>query len=251
MTTRHEGGRAAIDVRGAFILVWAIALMTPTSRAEFSVGDEVPAFSLKSADGEPIELTRGDGNVHVLHGEQRASPKAVIIHLLQPDCLQCRAQLEALTPIAERYRQRGVVTLGIAHRGAAEAARDLAQDLRLPFPIAMGVDSEIADRFAAGDTLGILDAAGVVRFAQVGYGDGDAELWQQAVDELIAGKPVTKSGVDRDRLAVGDVFPAVHLPSLRTGKPMTLAGEAGRLVFLDGDGKAKRPKAAVGFFSRY
>lgn len=232
-------------------VVFAAAMVTRTARADFTVGAQVPAFSLKPVDGMVVEIHRADSALTMQLGEERLRARALVIHLLQPDCLQCRAQLQALKPIAERYRQRGVVTLGIAHRGTPEAARELAEDLNLQFPILMGVDSEIAKRFAAGDTLGIVDAKGVIRFAQVGYGVGDEKLWEQALDDLMAGEPVTKTGVDRERLAVGDRLFAIHLASLRSGKPMTLAGEGDRLVFRDEDGKESRPKAAIGMFSRY
>jgi hypothetical protein len=206
---------------------------------------------MKTADGRVVEVQRANSVLTVQIGDERVQPKALVIHLLQPDCLQCRAQLQALKPLAERFRERGVVTLGIAHRGTPEAARELGKQLSLPFPIAMGVDSAIAKQFAAGDTLGIADAQGVVGFAQVGYGERDAKLWEQALGELLAGRPVTKTGVDRERLAVGDRLPAIHVASLRTGKPMTLAGEGDRLVFRDDDGKESHPKAAIGMFSRY
>lgn len=91
----------------------------------------------------------------------------------------------------------------------------------------------------------------MIRFAQVGFGKGDEELWAQALEELLAGKPVTQSGVKRERLAVGDRLPAIELPCLRTGKPMALIGKDGRLTFRDETGKESSPRAAVGFFSRY
>lgn len=232
------------------LLVIAAAGAGPV-HAEFTVGDEVPAFSLKTTDGGTVELRRDDGMLTVRIGDERITPKALIIHLLQPDCLQCRAQLQALKPIADRCRGRGVVTLAIAHRGTLETAREFARQLELPFPVALGVGSEPASRFAAGDTLGITDANGIVRFAQVGYGEGDAEWWQRALDELLAGGKVSKPGIDRERLAVGDRMPAIHLPSLRADKPMSLAGEGDHLVFRDEAGGESRPKAAIGFFSRY
>ncbi len=256
------------------------------AHAEFKVGAEIPPFSLKTAAGQAIELERMNGAVTMQLGDERLRPRAIVLHLLQPDCLQCRNQLEALKPLAERFRDRGVVTLGIAHRGTSEDAAAMLESLRLSFPIALGIGSEIAKRFAAGDTLGIGDSKGVIRFAQVGYGDDDQLLWAEALEELLAGKPVTKSGVERARLAEGLHMPAIELPSLRTGKPMRLTSEprpaakhepmprrvsereseprrvsegtgeppssAGRrLSFHDDDGKTTHPKAAVGFFSRY
>lgn len=220
-------------------------------QAEFTVGSGLPAVSLKTTDGKQVEIRFADGAATIQVGDERLQPKAVVIHLLQPDCPQCRAQLSALKPIAARFRERGVFTLGIAHRGAPDDASAFVKDLNPGFPIALGVGSEIAKQFAAGDTLGIADAKGVVRFAQVGFGEGDQKLWEQALDELVGGKTVTKTGVDRERLAIGDSMPAVKLPSLRNDKPMSLAVEAGKLVFRDDSGKESRPQAVIFFFSRY
>lgn len=231
-----------------FIVAGAFAV---PARAEFTVGRELPAVSLETTDGKPIEIRPADGHVTVQFGDERLQPRAVVIHLLQPDCPQCRAQVSALKPIAARYRERGVFTLGVVHRGTPDDAAALVKDLSPAFPIALGVDSNIAKQFAAGDTLGIADATGVVRFAQVGFGEGDQKLWEQALDELVAGKRVTQAGVDRERLAIGDSMPAIKLPSLRNDKPMRLAVENGRLVFQDDAGGESRPKAVIFFFSRY
>lgn len=247
---RRTDRRAHNALRAMVLLAVAGALSAP-AQGEFTVGAEVPPISLKTTDGKPVEIRRADGVLTVQVGEERVQPKALVIHLLQPDCPQCRAQLQGLKPLAARFRERGVLTLGIAHRGTPETATALAKELNPGFPIALGVDSEIAKQFAAGDTLGIADAKGVVRFAQVGFGEGDQKLWDQALDDLVAGKAVTKAGVDRERLAVGDSMPAIKLPSLRNDKPMSLVGEAGRLVFRDDSGKESRPKAVIFFFSRY
>ena len=114
-----------------------------------------------------------------------------------------------------------------------------------------GTGSQIAGQFAAGDSLGIVDGTGLIRFAQVGFGKGDETLWAEALEELLSGKAVSKTTVERERLAVGDRFPAVELPSIQSGKPIGLVGKDGKLTFRDEQGKETRPKGAVGFFSRY
>lgn len=250
MTMYRCAEHRARDALRWLTIVVAGAMAVP-AQAEFTVGAEVPTVSLKTTDGKSVEIRRAEGTVTVQVGDEQIHPKAVVIHLLQPDCPQCRAQLQALKPLAARFLERDVVTLGIAHRGTPEDARALAKELNPGFPIALGVDSDIARQFAAGDTLGIADATGIVRFAQAGFGEGDQTLWEQALDELVAGKPVAKAGTDRERLAVGDSMPAIRLPSLRNDKPMSLGIEAGKLVFRDDAGKESRPKAVIFFFSRY
>lgn len=246
--TMHHRARDALCALVALLSANAFA---PSARAEFTVGAEIPAFSLKTTAGKSVEIQRTDGSLMLQLGDERMQPKAVVIHLLQPDCPQCRAQLQAIKPIAARFRERGVFTLGIAHRGTAEDASALVKDLNPGFAIAFGVDSNIAKQFAAGDTLGIADSQGIVRFAQVGFGEGDQQRWAQALDELVAGQQVTKTGVDRERLTVGDSMPAIKLPSLRNDNAMSLGFEGGKLVFDDDSGKESRPKAVIFFFSRY
>ena len=243
---RQHGGWVMMGVSALYFS----AFCTPAARAEFTVGSALPDFSLPATDGITVELKRAEGALVLKTSAGETKPAAVVIHLLQPDCLQCRAQLTALQTIDERMRSKGVAFLGIAHRGGPNDLAQMGKDLGISFPLLQGVDSEIARQFAAGDTMGIADATGIIRYAQVGFGKGDEALWSAAIEELLAGKAVTKTTVDRERLAVGDRFPAIELPSIE-GKALALVGTRGRLTFRDDQGRETQPKAAVGFFSRY
>lgn len=229
----------------------AAALAGPSVRAEFEVGSALPGVSLPAVDGSRVEMQVANGALALKMGANEVKPAAVVVHLLQPDCLQCRAQLTELQTLHDRFQSRGVVVLGIAHRGTLQDAQKLGRDLAISFPLLHGPGSQIATQFAAGDTLGIADHAGIIRFAQVGFGQGDEALWVAALENLLASEPVAKAGVERARLAAGDRFPAVELPSLVDAKPMALIGKDGRLTFRDGAGKETPVKGAVGFFSRY
>jgi peroxiredoxin len=100
-----------------------------TAQAEFKPGDIVPAFSLEAADGLPFSLTQREGNVFLTHGTKSLRPKVLVIHLFQPDCLQCRAQMRALQALYEDFGKSGVAVIGVAHHGdhttsASSGARD-------------------------------------------------------------------------------------------------------------------------------
>jgi peroxiredoxin len=233
------------------VAVLAAMSVVVTARAEFKVGAELPDFSLPAVDGKAVTLARSDGRLQLMIDQQAQKPSVLAVHLLQPDCLQCRVQLKELQALYATFGDRGLIVLGISHRGSPEELRQLGQDLGLTFPLLMGTGSELAKNFAAGDTLGIANQTGKIQYAQVGFGKGDEALWASAVNELLAGKAVNKATVDRERLAVGDLFPAVELSSLISGKPMGLIGKAGRLTFRDEQGVEKKRQGAVGFFSRY
>jgi len=229
----------------------AAAACGATVRAEFTAGSQIPDFSLPTPDGKTLELGREAGTLRLTRNGASTSPRVLAIHLLQPDCLQCRAQLRALQSLHERFGEQGLAIIGVSHRGDDKALAELAKELGLGFPVAVGAGSTLAKEFAAGDSLALVDSGGMVRFAQVGYGVGDEKLWIEGIESMLAGKLPAKTGVDRERLAVGDPFPAVVLPSLGSGKTMELTGKGETLVFRDDAGKEARPKAAVGFFSRY
>jgi len=236
---------------GAAIVAGLLAGAGTTVRAEFKPGDVVPPFSLHSPDGVPFSMARRQGKVVLTEGKRTLIPKVLLIHLFQPDCLQCQAQMRALQTLYEEFHKDGVLVVGIAYRGNAQQAQAVRHQLKVSFPIVEGKGSPLAEQFAAGDTLGILDSGGIVRFAQVGYGYGDEKVWQEAIRELLAGRPVVQQTISRNRLNVGDRLPAIRLNSLMTGGPMALTGEGGRLAFRDETGRLTHPKAAVGMFSRF
>jgi len=221
------------------------------ARAEFTVGAEVPAFSLRTSDGRTISIERDGEAIQLKLEGESSTPPVLAVHLLQPDCLQCRMQLKALQVLHERFRSSGLAVLGVSHRGDERALADVGRELGITFPLAVGTGSELAQQFAAGDTFALIDRRGVVRFAQVGYGAGDEDLWAENVERMLAGEAPSKETVDRERLRTGDRWPAVTLPVLRSGKPMELVSQGGQLLFRDDEGKETQPKAAVGFFSRY
>ena len=248
--SRPPWGRRVAALHASLALAIALLPLSP-ARGEFTVGDGIAAFSLPAADGQMVALERADDKLTLMRGDEKTPLNVLAIHLLQPDCLQCHAQLKALQKLHESHGSRGLTILGISHREDMAALQRLRDDLKITFPLLHGTGSELARQFAAGDTFALVDATGVIRFAQVGFGAGDDDAWRAAADEMLAGKPPTKSTIDRERLKPGDSFPAVKLPALVSDKPMEMAGRNGRLVFIGEDGKEARPMAAIGFFSRY
>lgn len=242
---------ARYPVAALFLAAGTLAGVVPGARAEFRVGAELPEFSLKAADGTPLALQRRQGRIAITTGTKELQPAVLVLHLFQPDCLQCQAELKALEKLHQDFGKQGLLVAGVAHRGDADAVRAVGERLKLTFPLVVGTGSPLARQFAAGDALAIADQRGVVRFAQVGYGEGDEKVWREAVERLLAGKPVARETVARARLRVGDRLPVIELEAVGSGKPMALTGADGRLTFRDEEGKVSHPKGAVGFFSRY
>jgi peroxiredoxin len=210
----------------------------------------LPEFSLDAAGGGALSVRREHGHLHITNGKV-STPRVLVVHFFQPDCLQCQSEAKALQAIHQKLEGKGVRVIGIAHREDAQAARAFAQRLGVSYPLLLGTGSQVSRQLAAGDSLYITDDRGAIRFSQPGYGTGDEALWNRNIDLLLAGKPVASATTEREKLSVGDRLPTVKLKSLMTGEEMSLTGKDGRLTFTDTGGKSVRPRAAIGLFARY
>lgn len=216
---------------------------SPANGAEFKIGQVISDFSLPNPEGSLLSLKTDKGQSVITYDNKVITPTVTIIHLFQPDCLQCQTQMQALEAVHQEFSKKNVVVIGVAHRGDAQSVRALANRLRITFPLLVGTGSPFARQFAAGDTLAITDRQATVRFAQV--------VWREGIRLLLDGKPPAQTTISREGLKVGDKFPAVELQSLTTDQPIALIGRDGRLTFRDEGGKEIHPKAAVGMFSRF
>lgn len=212
---------------------------------------ELPAFELKSVDGETAKLSYTEGVVGFELDSLRQSPNAVFIHFFQPDCNACRAQMQALESIHKDYTDKGVLVLGVAHRGGTEEIRDARIQTGVSYPLLEGTGSAVALKFARGDASIIFDANGTIQFSQLGFKESDIRVWQKNLDSLISGTEVAAKSVERGRLAVGDILPPIYLPALSGGDTISLTVEQGKLVFKSDNQGIQYPKAAVGMFSRF
>jgi hypothetical protein len=241
----YIGLRVAVSTSAVLLLAVNFA------RAEFTAGAVLPEFSLSSAEGSSFSLTKQGDQMRVTVDGKMLAPRILVVHLFQPDCLQCQAQLQALEELRRSLSGQELLIIGVAHRGDRSAVLAVGRQLKVTFPLLVGTGSVLAKQFAAGDTMAIADSHGVVRFAQVGYGQGDEKVWRENIELLAAGKAPKSTTVARGRLRVGDRLPAIELPSLVSGKPLALTGEGGRLTYRDEAGRVQHPRAAVGMFSRY
>src|SRR5438132_12563086 len=137
--TLQDPRRSAAGWLALSLLIAAALLGSSTlARGEFKIRGKMPALSLKSVDGATFALERKQGRVVVTQGAMTSEPKVLVLHLLQPDCLQCEAQVQELETLYRDLHKDGVLVVGIAHRGNAEAARVFAERLKSSFPGLVG-----------------------------------------------------------------------------------------------------------------
>lgn len=241
---RNPGGMVAV-------LLGALALLGSgrTVLAQAEVGDPLPELKVELVDGTALTIGTEEGRLLARRGATIERPKAIAIHFLQPDCLQCRAQLRTLEDVRTGYAAKGVLVVGIAHRGGLADVKALQRELGLGMTI--GTARSDVRALAAGDASMIADGTGTLRFTQVGFAAGDEELWREVLDALLAGHESPHESVTRRRLKAGDRFPSISLDSLTSGKPTSLRARDGRLELLDDRGATTKPRAVLFFFSRY
>src|SRR5512139_364390 len=88
------------------------------------VGFSAPDFTLDSLSGDPITLTDWRGTV-------------VVLNFWASWCPPCRAEMPALNAVYEKFRDQGLMVLGVntTYQDDEPNARQAIQDWALTFPI--------------------------------------------------------------------------------------------------------------------
>ena len=118
------------------------------------VGFTAPDFSLATVAGERLSLSRLRG-------------KAVVLNLWASWCPPCRAEMPALDAVYRKFRDQGLVVLGVntTYQDDEAAARAAIQDWALTFPIVFDRDGATSRQYhvQAMPTTFFIGRDGVIR----------------------------------------------------------------------------------------
>ncbi len=167
---------------------------TAGGAASNSLGD-YPDATLKTADGCELALPDARGRV------------ATVIMCMSVECPISNEFLPAIKEVAETYRQRGVTMVGINPNAgeSLEAMADYAKEHKLTFPFAKDEGGKVSRRllFNVTPEARVFDADGKIVYRgriddryRAGGGQPGAKITNdlaRALDEVIAGKPLTQS----------------------------------------------------------
>jgi peroxiredoxin len=179
-------------VRRIVVTLWAVALLALWSiTLHADIGRSAPAFRAEDQDGRTVKLSDFTG-------------KIVVLEWLNPECPFVRRHAEAGTmhELARRYREKGVVWLGVNTSKSSDAAANRAWALKnkLDYPILDDASSAIGRAYGAKATphMFVIDAGGRLAYAGAIDDDRDGEKGEkrvnyveQALDELLAGRAVS------------------------------------------------------------
>ncbi len=157
------------------ILVMAAVLGLTAAAAEPSLmGQEAPDFALKGLDGKNLRLSEFRGQV-------------VLVNFWARWVGDSREEMPALDRINKTYQRAGLVVLGVSVGEDSRRAGEFANAMGVSYPILFDVGSNTARDFLLQKmpmTI-LVDRAGVVRYANVGFKRGDERAYLDHIRELL------------------------------------------------------------------
>jgi peroxiredoxin len=177
-------------MRFGLILAAAMLGAATVAQATATVGQPAPGFTLKDQDGAEVDLARLRG-------------KIVVLEWTNPDCpfAQRHAEAKTMSTLADRYRGKGVVWLGVDSTSYLDAARDRTwrSEHKLPYPVLDDHKGTVGTAYGAKTTphMFVIDGTGTVVYEGAIDDDATGDKGKQArnyvaeaLDEVTGGQPV-------------------------------------------------------------
>ena len=155
------------------------------------IGDKAPAFSLQDHTGKEVKLADHAGKIVVLEWINPGCPFVVRL-----------GKEQAMKKLAEQYKGRDVVWLGVITGDGAKAdeAKKWAETSDLAYPILLDEQTKVAKAYGAKATphMFVIDKNGKLAYSGAIDNDPDGEkpadqrtnYVAKAIDALLAGKTV-------------------------------------------------------------
>ena len=177
-------------MRFGLILAAAVLGAATVAQATATVGQPAPGFTLKDQDGAEVDLAKLRG-------------KIVVLEWTNPDCpfAQRHAEAKTMSTLADRYRGKGVVWLGVDSTSYLDAARDRTwrSEHKLPYPVLDDHKGTVGTAYGAKTTphMFVIDGTGTVVYEGAIDDDATGDKGKQArnyvaeaLDDVTTGQPV-------------------------------------------------------------
>lgn len=167
--------------RIAVLAFFMLATAAAVSASDAWVGKKAPDFKIKDVAGAEYTV---DG----LKG------KVIWLNFWGLRCGPCVRELPALETLYEKYKQKGLLVLGVNADGVdgdfitkSFAERADLKSLTITFPLVPDMEFALIDSYQLmGAPLNVMiDRTGVVQYYHEGYEDGDEAKYEKVVVELL------------------------------------------------------------------
>jgi peroxiredoxin len=137
-------------------------------------GQQAPDFALKGVDGHNYRLSEYRGRV-------------VLVSFWASWCGDCRAQLERISALYERYAGSGLEMLAVGLDPGFDQLSDAARALDVAFPALHDAGGEVGRQYDVRRMpyLVLIDQAGVVRQEFAGFNRGEESVYLDEARALL------------------------------------------------------------------
>ena len=113
--------------------------------------------------------------------------EVVVINFWATWCGPCRQELPLLDALSGKYKHAGHVLLSVNIAEKVEPAIEMAQTLKVSYPVLFDARKEVSRAFDVGamPVTVLVDRAGVVRYVSEGYKPGYEKRYTDKLRELL------------------------------------------------------------------
>lgn len=158
--------------RWSSLLLWVFVIgllgfwgwgLVQTNKTRPEVGQMAPEFEVQFLDGYDWD-GRSTANLDDFEG------KLVVLNFWASWCVECRVEAEALEASWQKYKDRGVVFLGVAHVDVEPKSIEYLKEFNISYPNALDYGDRISSDYeitGVPETF-IIDPSGQVQYVQIG-----------------------------------------------------------------------------------
>ena len=161
-------------LRRLIVIVSATLVASGVLAAGPLAGSPAPDFALRSMGDANVRLSEHLGEV-------------VLINFWATWCGPCRQEMPILDGLYGKYQRAGLVMLGINVDEDRDDAMEMAQTLRVTYPILFDERKDVSRAFQI-DTMPLtilIDREGVIRYVSEGFKPGYERLYAEKLRELL------------------------------------------------------------------
>ena len=139
-----------------------------------------PGWSLTYLDGKPVASDEFKG-------------KVIVMDFWGSWCGPCRVELPIFQAVYERYREKGVVFLGmnferpVPGKDLRDVTREFMERNKYTFPVVVDHDHVAVDAYniSGFPTVYLIDKTGTIRYKNVGVSEGIETILQDQIESLL------------------------------------------------------------------